>query len=48
MGSLHVGIKVEIPRKLSKEQEELLRKYAQTIEGESTPPKNKKKLFGKF
>jgi molecular chaperone DnaJ len=49
MGSLHVGIKVEIPRKLSKEQEELLRKYAQVTEGEVTnPPKNRKKLFGKF
>jgi molecular chaperone DnaJ len=48
-GSLHVGIKVEIPKKLTKEQEDLLRKYAQTIEGEAVVPhKNKKKLFGKF
>jgi molecular chaperone DnaJ len=48
-GSLHVGIKVDIPKKITKEQEELLRKYAQTTEGEATTqPKNKKKLFGKF
>jgi molecular chaperone DnaJ len=48
-GSLHVGIKVVIPKKLSKEQEELLRKLAEITKDEvHDPSKNKKKLFGKF
>ncbi len=47
-GSLHVGIKVEIPKKLSKEQEELLRKFAEISNDDVKDPKNKKKLFGRF
>ena len=47
-GSLHVGIKVEIPKKLSKEQEELLRKFAEITNDDVKDPKNKKKLFGRF
>ncbi|MCU0576853.1 MAG: molecular chaperone DnaJ [Desulfobacterota bacterium] len=46
-GSLHVGIKVEIPRKLTKEQSEILLKFAETIGDEVRDPK-KKKLFGRF
>ncbi|HPC46817.1 MAG TPA: molecular chaperone DnaJ [Deltaproteobacteria bacterium] len=46
-GSLHVGIKVEIPKKISKEQEELLRKFAELAGDEVRDPK-KKKLFGRF
>ncbi len=45
-GSLHVGIRVEIPRKLTKEQEELLRKFADLSNNEVKDPK--KKLFGRF
>jgi molecular chaperone DnaJ len=47
-GSLHIGIKVEIPKKLSKEQEELLRKFAEITNDDVKDPKNKKKLFGRF
>jgi molecular chaperone DnaJ len=47
-GSLHVGIRVEIPKKLSKEQEELLRKFAEISNDDVKDPKNKKKLFGRF
>jgi molecular chaperone DnaJ len=46
-GVLHVGIKVEIPKKLTKEQEDLLRKFAETSGDEVKDPK-KKKLFGRF
>jgi len=45
-GSLHVGIKVEIPKKLTKEQEELLRKFAEISNNGVKDPK--KKLFGRF
>jgi molecular chaperone DnaJ len=48
-GSLHVGIKVEIPKKLTKEQEELLRKFAESTNDDiRDPSKNKKKLFGRI
>jgi molecular chaperone DnaJ len=47
-GSLHVGIRVEIPKKLTKEQEELLRKFAEIMGDDVKDPKNKKKLFGRF
>ena len=46
-GSMHVGIKVEIPKKLTREQEELLRKFAETS-GEDVKDPKRKKLFGKF
>jgi molecular chaperone DnaJ len=47
-GSLHVGIKVEIPKKLTKEQEEILRKFAEIMGEDVKDTKNKKKLFGRF
>jgi len=48
-GSLNVGITVEIPKKLSKEQSELLRKYAEISKEEvKTSSKNKKKFFNRF
>ncbi len=48
-GSLNVGVKVEIPKKLSKEQEDLLRKYAElSQDGVKNPPRGKKKLFNRF
>ncbi|MCE5273832.1 MAG: molecular chaperone DnaJ [Deltaproteobacteria bacterium] len=48
-GSLHVGLKVEIPKKLSKEQEELLRKFADLSRDEVNDScKSRKKLFGRF
>jgi molecular chaperone DnaJ len=45
-GSLNVGIKVEIPRKLTKEQEEILQQFAK-LSGQNikSTSKNKKKLF---
>ncbi|HOS97588.1 MAG TPA: molecular chaperone DnaJ [Deltaproteobacteria bacterium] len=46
-GVLHVGIKVEIPKKLTKEQEDLLRKFAE-IAGDDVKDPKKKKLFGRF
>ncbi|MRR14616.1 J domain-containing protein, partial [archaeon] len=46
-GSLNVGIRVEIPRKLSKEQQELLEKFAKTSgDHVKDPSRSKKKLFG--
>jgi molecular chaperone DnaJ len=47
-GSLHVGIRVEIPKKLTKEQEELLHKFAEIMGDDVKDSKNKKKLFGRF
>ncbi len=47
-GSLHVGIRVEIPKKLTKDQEELLRKFAEITNDDVKDSKNKKKLFGRF
>ncbi|MFA5655081.1 MAG: DnaJ C-terminal domain-containing protein, partial [Desulfomonilia bacterium] len=44
-GSLNVGVKVEIPRKLSKEQEELLRRFAETTQDTVKKPSRAKKLF---
>ncbi|MFY9396755.1 MAG: molecular chaperone DnaJ [Desulfomonilia bacterium] len=44
-GSLNVGIKVEIPRKLSKEQEELLRRFAEISKDSVKKPSRSKKLF---
>jgi molecular chaperone DnaJ len=44
-GSLNVGVKVEIPRKLSKEQEELLRRFAETTRDRVKKPSRAKKLF---
>lgn len=46
IGSLNVGIKVEIPKKLTKEQEDLLQQFAK-LSGETikNPSKGKKKLF---
>ncbi len=45
-GSLNVGIRVEIPKKLTKEQEELLVKFAQTTKEEvKATSRHKKKLF---
>jgi molecular chaperone DnaJ len=46
-GSLHVGIKVEIPKRLTKEQEELLRRFAD-LSGDDIKDPKKKKLFGRF
>lgn len=46
-GSLHVGIRVEIPKKLTKEQEELLRRFAE-LAGEEIKDPKRKKLFGRF
>ena len=45
-GSLNVGIRVEIPKKLTKEQEEILQQFAK-LSGENikSPSKGKKKLF---
>ena len=48
-GSLNVGITVEIPRKLTKEQNELLRKFAEISKEEvKSPSRHKKKLFNRF
>ncbi|HHO76030.1 MAG TPA: molecular chaperone DnaJ [Deltaproteobacteria bacterium] len=45
-GSLNVGISVKIPKKLSKEQEDLLLRFAQTTkESVKTSSRQKKKLF---
>lgn len=47
-GSLNVGVKVEIPRKLSKEQQEILHQFAK-VSGENVKdPSKKKKLFNRF
>jgi len=46
-GSMHVGVKVEIPKKLTREQEDLLRRFAETS-GEDVKDPKRKKLFGKF
>lgn len=48
-GSLNVGITVEIPRKLTKEQSEILQKYAEVTKEEvKSPSRYKKKLFNRF
>ncbi|MGC9324072.1 MAG: molecular chaperone DnaJ [Desulfomonilia bacterium] len=48
-GSLNVGIRVQIPEKLSKEQEELLHRFAELSHEEvKHPSKHKKKLFKGF
>lgn len=48
-GSLNVGIKITIPKKLNKEQEELLRKFAeQSKEEVKSTSRHKKKLFNRF
>ncbi len=43
-GALNVGIRVEIPKKLSKEQQEILQQFAK-VTGESVKSHSKKKLF---
>ncbi len=43
-GSLNVGIRVEIPRKLSKEQQQILQEFAKAT-GENVKSPSKKKLF---
>jgi molecular chaperone DnaJ len=45
-GSLVVGVRVEIPKKLSKEQQELLEQFAR-VSGDHVkdPSRGKKKLF---
>lgn len=44
-GSLNVGVRVEIPRKLDKEQEELLRRFAETTRDTVKKSSRAKKLF---
>ena len=44
-GSLNVGVRVEIPRKLDKEQEELLRRFAETTKDTVKKTSRTKKLF---
>ena len=46
-GSLNVGVKVEIPKKLTKEQQELLEQFAK-LSGESMKPSSKKKKLFSF
>jgi len=47
-GSLKVGIIVEIPKKLTREQEELLRKFAEINDDEIRESSKAKKLFNLF